>query len=73
MCFPTKYHWKNPSYIDWIEAGLDRFAKEYKNFKIDSIAFPMLGCGCGGLKKEDVLPLMIEKLKDLDIDVEIYT
>lgn len=72
MCFPTKYDWRDPSHIKWIEAGLNSFLKEYKNFGIKSIAFPMLGCGCGGLKKKDVLPLMLEKLKDLDIDVEIY-
>lgn len=73
ICFPTKYDWRNPSFIEWIEAGLDGFIKLNKEITIESVAFPLLGCGCGGLKKKDVLPLMIDKLKDLDIDVEIYT
>lgn len=74
--FPTKKHWRDPSSIEFIESGLDHFKSNTRFFEVigvNSVAFPMLGCGCGGLKKEDVLPLMIDKLKDLDIDVEIYT
>lgn len=72
LCFPTKIHWKNPSNIEWIEYLLKRFVESYKQRGITSIAFPMLGCNNGGLKKEDVLPLMKKYLSEVDIDVEIY-
>lgn len=75
MFFPTKTHFKFPSSIEYIKSGLDYFVRNYKFLEpqmIRSFAFPMLGCGCGGLKKADVLSLMIEKLKDLDVYIEIY-
>ena len=40
---------------------------------IKSIAFPALGCGNGGLDWNDVKPLMYEYLKDLDIEIKIYS
>ncbi len=70
--FPTKKHWKSPTLVKDIENGLDYFLENYKQWGIKSIAFPPLGCGNGGLKWTDVGPLMYEKLKDLDIPVEIY-
>lgn len=70
--FPTKNHWKNPSKIEWIEEGLRYFADNYKKVNITSIAFPKLGTSNGGLKWDDVKPLMEKYLKDLeDIDVII--
>lgn len=53
VLFPTKDDWKNYSKIEWIELGLSRIDKM-------SVAFPMLGCGLGGLRVRDVVPL-IEK------------
>lgn len=75
--FPTKYHWMDHSYIDVINKGLtlfssDAFVDGLKYFKIKKVAFPALGCGEGGLSWEDVLPLMLEKLHNLDLDIEIY-
>ena len=72
LCFPTKEHWKNPSKIEWIEYGLQHFVETYKEKGITSIAFPMLGCNNGKLKKEDVLPIMEKYLAICDIKVEIY-
>jgi len=70
--FPTKNHWKNYTNIDDLLKGLDIFAKKYKEWGIKSIAFPPLGCGNGGLEWEYVGPIMYNKLKDLDIDIELY-
>lgn len=72
LSFATKNHFKNPSQLNFIESGLIKFRTTYKSLGIKSIAFPMLGCGLGGLKWEDVKPLMEEYLNDLDIPVEIY-
>lgn len=69
--FPTKIHYKNPSKIEWIESGLQTFANSYEYFKIESVAFPALGCGYGGLNWNDVGSLMFKYLNNLDIDVYI--
>lgn len=71
--FPTKQHWLNPSEIDYIIQGLDKFIATYKERGITSIAFPMLGCNNGGLDKSLVLMIMREYLNTCeDLDVEIY-
>ena len=31
--FPTKLHWKDPSKIEYLEKGLEKFQKEYSNKK----------------------------------------
>lgn len=70
--FPTKDHWKNPSRIEWIEKGLSYFLKHYNKWGIQSIAFPALGCGNGGLWWIDVNLIMEQYLANVDIPVEIY-
>ncbi|MGB7589902.1 MAG: macro domain-containing protein [Terriglobia bacterium] len=69
--FPTKRHWRFPSKLADIEAGLKKFAWTYKRRGITSVAFPPLGCGAGGLKWEDVRPLMEKYLGGLD-GIAIY-
>lgn len=70
--FPTKFHWKYPSKIEYIEQGLQKFTDTYKDKGITSIAFPMLGTHNGGLDKTEVLKLMEEYLDKCDIPIEIY-
>lgn len=70
--FPTKIHWRFPSKIEWITAGLDKFLSVYKEKNITSIAFPVLGGLNGGLDSDEVVRLMNEKLSGCDIPVEIY-
>ncbi|WP_187427127.1 macro domain-containing protein [Rossellomorea marisflavi] len=71
--FPTKKHWRSPSKIEYIEAGLKKFVQSYDQKGIDSIAFPPLGCGNGGLNWEnEVKPLMEKYLNDLPIEVFIH-
>jgi O-acetyl-ADP-ribose deacetylase (regulator of RNase III) len=54
--FPTKRHWRNPSRLEDIEAGLRALAEEVQRRNILSIAVPPLGCGNGGLDWQNVLP-----------------
>ena len=54
--FPTKQHWKNPSRLKDIEAGLKDLVKTVRKLQIQSIAIPALGCGLGGLNWSDVRP-----------------
>lgn len=70
--FPTKVHWRNPSRIEWIEAGLDKFVQSYATQGITEISFPKLGCGNGGLDWDVVRPLMERYLRDVSIPVYIH-
>ena len=70
--FPTKFHWKYPSKIEYLEKGLEKFCDTYKDQGITSIAFPLLGAHNGGLNKEDVLIIMNKYLENCDIPIEIY-
>jgi len=70
--FPTKKHWRSPSRLEDVIKGLDIFTEMYKEWGIESIAFPPLGCGNGGLEWTGVGPIMYQKLIQLDIDIEIY-
>jgi O-acetyl-ADP-ribose deacetylase (regulator of RNase III) len=70
--FPTKHHWRDNSKIEDISAGLDYLLKKYKKWGLKSIAFPALGCNNGGLKWDEVKPVIEEYAKKMDIPVEIY-
>lgn len=69
--FPTKFHFKYPSKMEWIEQGLDYFLAHYKAWGIQSVAFPLLGAGNGGLDPKVVEQTMRERLALADIDVYI--
>ena len=70
--FPTKFHWKYPSKLEYVEKGLQKFMDTYKNQGIKSIAFPLLGAHNGGLDRDDVYQLMTSYLSKCEIPVEIY-
>lgn len=71
--FPTKKHWRAPSRLEYIEAGLEKFVCQYADIGIMSIAFPALGCGNGELDYDtQVRPLMEDYLNGIPISVFIY-
>jgi O-acetyl-ADP-ribose deacetylase (regulator of RNase III)/uncharacterized protein YwgA len=70
--FPTKDHWRSPSRYADIESGLDYFVSHFREWKIESVALPPLGCGNGGLDWGQVGPLIYAKLARLDLNVELY-
>ena len=70
--FPTKDHWRSPSRLSYVTDGLNWFVENYEKYGIDSIAFPPLGCGNGGLNWNVVGPIMYQKLSKLPINIEIY-
>ena len=72
ICFPTKDDWRKPSQNEFIEAGLKTFVAKYKEWGIESIAFPALGCGLGGLNWESVRSLMMKYFCDLPIEIDVY-
>lgn len=72
LSFPTKFHWKYPSKIEWVEQGLQKFVETYEKKEITSIAFPLLGTHNGGLDTNEVKGLMDKYLAKCSIDIEIY-
>ena len=69
--FPTKWHFKYPSKIEWVEQGLKDFVSTYRSQGIRSVAFPKLGTYNGGLEWETVRYLMERYLGAIDIPVYI--
>ena len=71
--FPTKYHWRENSKIEYIENGLDDLVSVLKKYDIKSVVIPPLGCGLGGLDWNVVRPLIIEKISELkNTDVILF-
>jgi len=64
--FPTKEHWRNPSKLEWIVAGLEDLASVIADFHIRSISIPALGCSNGGLDWRDVR----KKIENWYVDLE---
>lgn len=70
--FPTKKDWKLPSKETFLELGLQKFVETYQEKNIQSIAFPYLGAGRGGLSAEISLQIMQKYLSNLPIKIEIW-
>jgi O-acetyl-ADP-ribose deacetylase (regulator of RNase III) len=70
--FPTKKHWKYPSKVEYLHAGLEKFVKTYKDRGIESIAFPLLGSDRGGIPADESLRIMTSHLESVDLEIEIY-
>lgn len=69
--FPTKKHWRYPSKIEWIEAGLRHFKRNYVELGIKSIAFPKLGSKNGKLEWREVKEIMLAELADIELEIFI--
>lgn len=70
--FPTKNHWRGKSQIEYIESGLDDLKSVLQKYNIKSVSIPPLGSGNGGLDWDTVKQLIIDKLRDLDIDIVVF-
>lgn len=80
--FPTKYDWRAPSSLEYIEKGLQGFL-QWNEKKLEEygeiwnhleFSFPKLGCGerTGQLKWEEVKPLMAKYLEKFPNRVYIH-
>ncbi len=70
--FPTKDHWRSITKLSDIEQGLQYLIDHYKEWGIESLAVPPLGCGQGQLEWRVVGPTLYRYLSKLDIPVELY-
>lgn len=73
--FPTKWHWRDDSDIDWVKKGLEflshRVRKNvYHGFR--SVGIPALGCGEGRLSWSAVRPLIVKAFQDSPARVVVY-
>lgn len=72
LLFPTKRHWRDPSPLALIEEGLTCLTQHHELMDIQSLAVPKLGCGAGGLRFDEVRPLLVKHLETLPFDVQLY-
>ena len=68
----TKDHWRNKSVLDKIAVGCYTLRLEVDEYGWDSIAIPALVCGCGGLRWDDVRPLIESAFADWQGTVHLY-
>lgn len=62
----TKQHWQSKSKLEYIATGLQNLRHHLLADGVSSVAVPALGCGNGGLRWEQVYPLIEEYLGDLE-------
>lgn len=70
--FPTKKHWRAAAKLEYLEAGLQKFAACCTTLDITSVSFPLLGTGSGNLPIDEVRPLMEAYLGGLPITIFIH-
>ena len=70
--FATKQHWRHPSRLAWIKAGLEALRHEIESRGIRSVAIPPLGAGNGGLRWTDVRPLIEAALRETTADIIVF-
>lgn len=71
--FPTKDHWRSVSRLSDILVGLEYLQRCCRDWGIESLAVPALGCGEGQLEWRVVGPALYDLLGRLGIPVELYT
>lgn len=70
--FPTKDHWRSVASLADIIVGLEHLEANYRDWGIQSLAVPPLGCGEGRLDWETVGPELYRRLGHLQIPVDLY-
>ena len=56
--FPTKNHYRDASDLSYIHKGMISLCNEIERLNLLTIAMPALGCGLGGLKWNEVRPVI---------------
>ena len=65
LSFPTKNHYKDLASLTLIEQSCYELVDILDNhYDIQHCYFPLPGCGLGGLKKDEVLPIISKILDD---------
>lgn len=69
---PTKRHWRMPSEIEDVRAGLAALAERLRPLGSVSVVLPAAGCGHGGLSWDAVRPMVEELLGGLEAEIYAY-
>lgn len=72
LLFPTKRHWREPSRMEDVDAGLAWMAERAAGGWQGVVAMPALGCGLGGLDFTQVHELVERHLGSLALQVRLY-
>jgi len=76
ISFPTRRNEKERSLLKWIKSGVKKIGNPALSmFDARSMAVPALGCGEGGLKWEDVRPILctaLRPLADTGMAIKLY-
>lgn len=70
--FPTKDDWRSVTRLKDIIDGMVHLQHHYREWGIESLAVPPLGCGLGQLEWRVVGPTLYRYLVQLNIPVELY-
>ena len=68
---PTKQHFRDPSRLEWVDAGLRALA-QLDLGGLQGVHLPALGCGLGGLSWGDVEPLVRQHLEPSSTTFYVY-
>ena len=71
-CLHTKRKFWEASTLAIIEDGIAKLLEWCLTEEIKSVAMPALGCGRGGLKFEDVQPLLERLLSSSEVEFRLY-
>lgn len=69
---PTKNHWRDPSQLSYIDAGLTDLAGKCAQFSLEAVAMPALGCGLGGLPWPPVRDLIQQHFGNAAVTVHVF-
>jgi len=72
ILFPTKADWRQPSRLEYIQAGLPSLAGELRNLQPHCAAVPALGCGLGGLDWSTVRPMIETAMGNLPMSIQLF-
>lgn len=73
VSLPTKRHWRDPSRLDDVRAGLGALAAWLGSWPSPpTVALPAVGCGLGGLPWSSVRPLIEATMGPISAQVRVY-
>jgi O-acetyl-ADP-ribose deacetylase (regulator of RNase III) len=61
----TKLHWRGNSCLPWIRQCAADLVRISHDLQLRSIGVPMLGAGLGGLRVDDVRPILVEMAREM--------
>ncbi len=71
----TKGDWRQQSTFAWVAQGINTLAGLMLQLQPFSVAIPAVGCGLGGLRYEDVRPLIVaaaERMEAAGVQVMVF-